>query len=221
MVQTVQMCEVKLSRAAKASDVCICPLPRSKSKYDGEHLIFPWQDSSPTKVSKNHLPESIQILWIRPKDRGTNTKATNNKRYHINDLNYLIGGENNTLKRTWKTRRYVLQSSKRSFTPLASQMQTSDCLAQSCHLVAVSTAVSGSASAAAEAIESAAAKGVLREVLKQPLLKNIGGWTCFCSEISENTMFLEDWPRTISTWHVRIGCAPKNCISMRKNLQSS
>jgi len=38
-------------------------------------------------------------------------------------------------------------------------MQTSDCLAQSCHRVAVSTAVSGSASAAAEAIESAAAKG--------------------------------------------------------------
>lgn len=34
------------------------------------------------------------------------------KRYHINDLNYLIGGENNTLKRTWKTRRYVLQSPK-------------------------------------------------------------------------------------------------------------
>ena len=108
------MCKVKLSKAAKACDVCICPFPRSKSKYDGEHLIFPWQDSSPTKVSKNHLPESIQILWIRPKDRGTNTKATNNRRYHIHDLNYLIGGEKNTLKRTWKTRRFVLQSAKKS-----------------------------------------------------------------------------------------------------------
>ena len=53
-----------------------------------------------------------------------------------------------------------IKNNKNFHTPLASQMQTSDCLAQSCHrIVAGSTAVSGSVSTAAVAIESAAAKG--------------------------------------------------------------
>ena len=116
---------------------------------------------------------------------------------------------------SWKEleKHVVLFCNPQKNLPLTSQMQTSDCPRAelpSCSGIyrRFRQRFRCSGGYRIGSCERRCPKAKVRgDFLKQPLLKNIGGCMCFYSQISENIMFLEDWP----PYNIYVACEDWVC----------